>query len=298
MERYRVLPIVLALGCAVAGSAPVYAQSGQEASPSGPQQRPARVAAPRPMPFLYDTGKQRGASSIEFRSFEQMAEKDRDLAADAESSIGERAGFAGLEFNEGSWAYRQLVCPALPKHLFLLFTRNNGRGDVSVFSASIPRGGEGRVRIIPIQRRGYSLFSPAPVNSLTISAFNHIRTEEEIKTTSDWLGTALCYAALAGEHPQAAPPIDAAETPMVPAAPPTVLEISQRGGAVIRFTDVAAAPRPMEWTMTFDGTGKLLKASHAPASLEPVKVSQAKPLDVHGKLLSPAAVDLRGKQLP
>jgi hypothetical protein len=298
MERLRVLPIVLALGCAVAGSAPVFAQGGQEPSPAEPQQRSVRVHAPRPMPFLYDTGKQQGASSIEFHSFEQMAEKDRDLAADAEASIGERAGFAGLEFNEGSWSYRQLVCPALPNHLFLQFTGNNGRGDVSEFSASIPRGGTGRVRIIPIQRRGYSLFSPAPVNSLTISAFNHIRTEEEIKTTSDWLGTALCYAALAGAHPQAAPPMDAPEMPKAPAAPPTVLEILQRGGAEIRFTDVAAAPRPMEWTLTFDGAGKLLKASHAPASLEPLKTSQAKPVDVRGKLVSPATVDLRGKQIP
>jgi hypothetical protein len=298
MDRLRVLPIVVALVCAVALSAPAYAQSSQEPSPSGPLQSSVRVTASRPLPFSYDTEKQRSASSIEFRSFEQMAEKDRDLAADAESSIGERAGFAGLEFNEGSWAYRQLVCPALPHHLFLQFTRNNGRGDVSVFSASIPRGGTGRVRIIPIQRRGYSLFSPAPINSLTISAFNHIRTEEQIKTTSDWLGTALCYAALAGAHPQAAPPIDAPETPEVPAAPPSVLEIPEHGGAVIRFTDVAAAPQPMEWTMTFNGAGKLLKAGHAPASLAPVKASHPVPVDVRGKLQTPAAVDLRGKQLP
>jgi hypothetical protein len=167
-----------------------------------------------------------------------------------------------------------------------------------VFSASIPRGGEGRVRIIPIQRRGYSLFSPAPVNALTISAFNHIRAEEGIKPTFDWLGTALCYAALAGAHPHAAPLIDAPETPKVPAAPPAVLEIFLRGGAVIHFTDVAAAPRPMEWTMTFNSAGKLLKASHEPASLEPVNASQPTPVDVRGTVQSPAAVDLRGKQLP
>jgi hypothetical protein len=74
---------------------------------------------------------------------------------------------------------------------------------VSVFTVSIPRGGDGRVRIIPIQRRGYSLFSPAPINALTISAFNHIRAEEHPKAP-DWLGTGLCYAALAGAHPQAA----------------------------------------------------------------------------------------------
>ncbi len=31
------------------------------------------------------------------------------------------------------------------------------------------------------------------------------------------------------------------------------------GGAVIRFTDVSAIPRPMQWTMTFNGKGKLLQ---------------------------------------
>lgn len=294
MEGYRILPVVMVLGWVVAGGTAVSGQTGQQA----PAPEPQRLAAPRPMPFPYDAGKPQGPLSLQFLSFDQMTQKDRDLAADAESSINERAGFAGLEFNQGSWAYRQMVCPALPGHLFLQFTRNNGRGDVSVFSASIPRGGEGRVRIIPVQRRGYSLFSPAPINALTISAFNHIRAEEGTQASFDWLGTALCYAALAGAHPQAAPPIDAPETPQVPAGPPSVLEIPQRGGAAIRFTDVAALPRPMEWTMTFDGKGKLLKASHAPASMEPVRALHAMPPDVEGRVQSPAVVDLRGKPLP
>jgi hypothetical protein len=107
--------------------------------------------------------------------------------------------------------------PALPEHLFLRFTRNDGAGDVSLFSASIPRG-EGRVRIIPIQRRGYSLFSPAPINAMTISAFNHIRDEERSDQAPDWLGTGLCYAALAGAHPQAALLAEDAEGTEFPAA--------------------------------------------------------------------------------
>ena len=146
------------------------------------------------------------AAALEFRPYDQMTPQDRDLAADAESAIDERAGFVGLEFNQGKWSYQQICCSALPKHLFLQFTRNNGTGDVSVFSASIPRGGDGRVRIIPIVRRGYSLFSPAPINALTISAFNHIRAEEHVDTTPEWLATGMCYAALAGAHPQIGPP--------------------------------------------------------------------------------------------
>ena len=192
----------------------------------------------------------------------------------------------GVEFNQGNRAFQQLVCPALPNHLFLQFIRNNGTGDATVFSASIPRNGEGRVRIIPIQLRGYSLFSPAPVNALTVSAFNHIRAEEHVGQTHDWLGTALCYAALAGGHPQAWTPSEITVGNKLSTAMPSVLEIPNRGGAVIRLTDVASAPRPRVWTMTFDGKGKLLKAGHARVGLVEVK-------EIH-----PATVDETGRPRP
>jgi hypothetical protein len=222
------------------------------------------------------------AASLEFRVYDRMSQQDRDLAADAESAIGERAGFANLEFNEGKWSYQQIVCPALPGHLFLQFTRNNGKGDVSVFSASVPRSGDGRVRIIPIVRRGYSLFSPAPINALTISAFNHIRAEEHVVATPEWLATGMCYAALAGAHPQIGPP-EQTDIKKLPAAPTGKEMIPMRGGAVIRFTDVAAPSRPMQWTMTFNGKGKLLHATHTAAPKSGGKVVQKTPTEVEGK---------------
>ena len=147
-------------------------------------------------PFPAEGGGKGKANSLEFRPYEKMTRADQDLAADGESTIAERAGFAGLGFNEGKWAYQQIVCPAFPKHLFLQFTRNNGAGEMSMFSASIPRG-DGKVRLIPIVKRGYSLFAPAPINKLTITAFNRIR-REEAATTTDWFAVGLCYAALAG----------------------------------------------------------------------------------------------------
>ena len=204
MERSRILPAFLVVASLAVFCAPIAAQTGQNAS--APQPSRVRKADRRPMPFPPGSETAGPAATLEFRSYEQMSRQDRDLAADAESSIGERAGFAGLEFNQGKWSYQQIVCPALPNHLLLQFTRNNGTGDVSVFSASIPRGGDGRVRIIPILRRGYSLFSPAPINALTISAFNHIRAEEHSEQPPAWLETGLCYAALAGAHPQVGPP--------------------------------------------------------------------------------------------
>jgi hypothetical protein len=288
MERFRILPILLTIAVIAVISGIGEAQAGQ--NPSTPQPLKVRKAAPRPMPFPPGSETLQTSAPLEFRPYDQMSPQDRDLAADAESSIGERAGFSGLEFNQGKWSYQQIVCPALPKHLLLQFTRNNGKGDVSVFSASIPRGGEGRVRIVPILRRGYSLFSPAPINALTISAFNHIRVEEKADQTPRWLETGLCYAALAGAHPQVGSP-EETEIKKLPAAPPGRLTIPMNGGAVIRFTDVAAIPHPMEWTMTFNGKGKLLKASHSAASKSREKVVERPPVEVKGRPVQSTGVD-------
>jgi hypothetical protein len=282
MARFNHLPFVLA----AASIAPIclhgQAQTTQDNSPGAPREKVV-TDAPRPMPFPPVLGDAGRPHSIEVRPLDQMTEQDRNLAADAEASIGEHAGFVGLEFNRGKWAYQQLMCPVFPNHIFLRFTRNNGVGDVSLFSASVPRGGEGRVRIIPIQMRGYSLFSPAPVNALTISAFNHIRAEEHPDGSSDWLQTALCYAALAGGKPQAWTPVDPPDGQAFTAPMSSVLEIPVRGGAIIRFMDVSTMPRPRVWTMTFDGKGKLLKAGHAPADLVNAKVVHPAPVDEKGK---------------
>jgi hypothetical protein len=290
MERFRTLPILLAIAAIALVCAPVEAQTDQDLS--APQYSRVRKAAQRPMPFPPGSETMDHVAALEFRSYDRMSEQDRDLLADAESAIGERAGFAGLEFNQGKWSYQQIVCPALPNHLFLQFTRNNGSGDISVFSASIPRGSEGRVRIIPIQRRSYSLFSPAPINALTISAFNHIRAAENPARVSDWLATALCYAALAGAHPQIGPP-EVTDFKKLPAVPPGRLEIPMRRGAVLRFTDVSAIPRPMDWTMTFNGKGKLMKATHSAAQKSKGTVVERTPAEVQGKPIH--AADAEGK---
>lgn len=215
-----------------------------------------------PGPFVPDGGKHLTERSIRFLPASEMKPSDRLIAADAESSIAEHARWNGFALEDGSWNYQQVACPALPGHLFLQYTRNNGVGDVTVFSAAIPRNGEGRVRIIPILKRSYSLFSPAPINSMTISAFNHIRNEEPGGDASDWLGNGLCYAALAGAHPLLlSPTAEPALHKPIPAVTP-VLVIAGEGTEVIKFADAAARPRPMQWTMTFGKKGKLVKAAH------------------------------------
>jgi hypothetical protein len=297
MLRRFVPPFILAIACAAAVCAGAAAQTAQDVPGTGFKVKPLN-AKPVPMPFPPGSERPDRAKAIEFRTAGQMSEKDRLIEAGAEASIQERTTWAGMEFGGGGWNYRQVVCTALPNHLFLQFTRNSGAGDVSVFSASIPRGGEGRVRIIPIQKRGYSLFSPAPINALTISAFNHIRAEENPAAPPDWLATGLCYAALAGASPETVLLTDDAAPQKFPAASPAILEIPGNGGAVIRFADVAASPRPMEWTMTFNGKGKLLKATHAPAALVTATATPQAPADLKGTPMHQAIVDAPSTQNP
>jgi hypothetical protein len=223
---------------------------------------------PPGVPFAIESKNREYARSIGVVPAADISRQDQDLIADAQSTIQEKAGFENLEFNEGAWTYEKLECPALPGHLFLRFSRNNGTRDMSQFSAAIPRNGQGTIRIIPILRRGYSLFSPAPIGPLTIAAFNRIRKDENPDPPAEWLGTGLCYAALAGANPQAGQVREALPDKVnLPDTLPPMLVLPREGGAVIRFVDVSATPRPMEWNMTFNDKGKLLKATHTPAYL-------------------------------
>jgi hypothetical protein len=225
---------------------------------------------------------------IEFRATDQMIAKDREVVANAESSIAERAKFLGMEFDEGKWNYEQVVCSAIPNHILLRFTRNDGTGDVSIFSASIPQNGDGRVWIIPIRMRGYSLFSPAPINAMAISAFNRIRSEEHFEIPPDWLATGLCYAGLTGGRPQVALSVDPFEGSKVPLASPPRMQIQNRGNVILSFVDLSTTQHPMEWSMEFDASGKLLRILHKAAGLMQPKVYHPASIDLNKNGAPPA----------
>lgn len=257
----RALPIFLALLCSATFSR-------SQDFPSDTSNKVRTVPAPsEPAPFGTARNLPLPIYSVKFESADQLPPQDRLVIANAESTIGELARSAGMEYTENQWNYREISCPSFANHVFLQFSRENGRGDVSVFSASIPRNGVGKMRLIPILKRSYSLFSPAPINALTISAFNHIRTEEGQSANNDWLGNALCYAALAGSHPQIASS-DAwpsLKSPVPPLTAALDVQFNNKGQEVISFDDLAAPAHPMEWTMTFTREGKLIKATHKPA---------------------------------
>jgi hypothetical protein len=241
----------------------------------------------QPVPFGADE-KHGSASQIEFRSAAQMTQADIDLASSRQAAIREKASLAGFDVNEGRWDREQIECPAFPNHELLRYAQNGGPGGESVFTASISRTSHEQVRVVPILRRGYSLYSPAPMNALTITVFNHIREEEHAPATADWLEIGMCYAALAGAHARV--PLAGVDTgsEIMPFEAPAILQIPAEGGAVIRFLDASTVPIPMVWTMTFDGAGKVVSADHHPA------------LEARPRVLSPTVEqpEPKGKPLP
>ena len=257
MER----PYIAAFGVlltAVGLVVPVHAQSQSQAQPDASAWHPVPQARPVHVPFPID-GKL--PYTVDIRPAAAVSAQDRQLESNEENSIRERAGVHLMDFTPNGWSYSQIACPAFPGHLFLRFTRAAGKGDVSAFTASIPRFGQGKDRIIPIQRRGYSLFSPAPINAMTIASFNHILAEERTSGEPEWAAIAVCYAALAGTG---------GEGTLTPVGAP-ILWIEKDGGATIVIT--TTDPRTKDWTMIFDSKGVLRKATHtglADSTVHPV----------------------------
>ncbi len=294
MERIKRILAVLAFTALAVLCAPCKAQEARSL-PSSPEPIPVtRRAAPRPMPFSLD-GDGPEAALIDFRSVDQINQQDRELWAEARTSIRERADIAGMDFNQSSWEVRQIVCSALPAHLFLTFTRDSGTSVASAFTASIPRG-PGQLRVIPILRRGYSPYSPAPVNEQTLSAFNHLRAEEHPAQPPEWLATGLCYAALAGAHPAIALTGNLHHSEDSNAAPAS-LTVSPDSGGQISFIDLNANPQRALWTMSFDGNGKLLKVTQSAAPKSRRKVIQTNPAKIHERLV-PQSSGIQGKPVP
>jgi hypothetical protein len=226
---------------------------------------------PTPTPFPIDAHTTT-IPQLAYLTRDQMAAADAELADANEAEIARRAGLQGFNLDrESGWGYEQAVCPVFPDHLILDYSRTNGSGDVSLFSVAIPRGSAagGHVRVIPVRRRSYSLWTPSSSNALTLNDFNHMVKEGGNGVDPDWLTLSLCYAALAGGHVRAA---------LVPASPaeevyplflPAKLTVSGSGGAQIHLVDVThyadTKARAMNWELSFAQSGQLLKVKHTVA---------------------------------
>jgi hypothetical protein len=305
MHRLKTLFLVLTVHCIAAVCASLPAQETRQVPQTAqsvtviPQTAPAPREIrlqPRSVPFSLDAKNAVQRPSIALLSVDQMSQSDRALADGAQPAIRERAAKLNPDLNTGAWTYRQVLCPELPNHVFLRFARNSGPGDLSLFTASIPRDVDGKVRIVPIRMRGYQLFTPAPESARGIAVFNRIREEEHAGTSANWLATGLCYAALTGGTVQAAVSAEGETNRQDALASPPSLQLTHDGGAIVTFTDAEAKPRPVAWSLCFDPSGKLLKVTHRPATIPEVKAIT--PSTVPRSELVPATHLESGKPVP
>lgn len=245
-----------------------------QAAGQAPANYPVRTlpqATEAALPFAVNVPAAEISNSIIFLSPDAMSSADLETVKSAMSGIRHKSAQAGFNLDDGNWSYQQVVCPVLPEYLLLLYTRDNGVGDVSRFSAIILREGKTEVLILPILRRSFTLYTPAPVNPLTIAVFNRIRENGQTEKKPDWLMTGLCYAALAGAHVKLVPPdTKQGSGSAVPAMAP-LLQIEE-GMSIVHFVDVENAQKPREWDLAFDPKGKLVKVTVAVASPLNVKM--------------------------
>src|ERR1700748_1948886 len=113
MAPFRISPFVLAATLLAA----VFVFSSDSCGQNQPENSKHERVVPDPVPpkpFSTRGIRQTPEYTVEFRSADQLSEKDRLLLADAESSIAEHAGFAGLEYQQNNWNYRQIVCSTFP----------------------------------------------------------------------------------------------------------------------------------------------------------------------------------------
>jgi len=229
--------------------------------------------------------------TVAVRPAAAMTQEDKDLAASAAGAIRERAALYELGFNQGDWQESQLECPAFPQHLFLRFTRNMGTGDLSMFTVSIPRGREGRVRVIPILRRGFAPIFSAPESKTTMAAFNQVRAEEHIGAKADWSAVSVCYAAMTSARWNQ--PHDAVTLVMV--GSPTLV-LGDHG--VLSVALELADPAPGRWVVLYDRSGQVVKTEYTgfrDLTWRPVPAPVA---DLKGKPFPPVYTEENGRPVP
>ena len=160
-----------------------------------------------------------------------------------------------------------------------------------MFAAVVPRG-TGHVRVIPVSRRGWTLFTLTGENALTIHDFNAIVREEGHGLLPNWLQLGLCYAALAGGHVRAALLDDGAkpEAMPVPAASRLMVAYGKKGAEVVLESGNLGTDR-RSWTLKFNGRGELMKVALGRTPMLTARSIQPKPLAA-GKPAQPSGVEV------
>jgi hypothetical protein len=206
-----------------------------------------------------------------------ISAEGKELIAAAKPEIRRRAEIDSFDFDHSRWNVEQIACSAFPHSLVLRYTAGKSPRQRSEFIASIARAG-GEVRFIPVQRKGYSPYSPMPGNVMTIGAINTMLEREDAKPHVSQI--AVCYAAFVGAAPQTGND----GRSFVRLEVPPVIRVPVMGDETVLLTTGGIPPQ--DWTLEFDPGGKLLKAEEEPVAMVIRKVPPLQ--EPKGKPVPPA----------
>ena len=244
-------------------------------------------APSRPLssPFPLDTHTT-AASTLHFVPVDQLPAADRTLLAASQPRItalareqgfdfpGQAASGQGSEKIRSHWIAQQAVCTALPDHLLIRYQRAPDTHREASFTVSVPRSAAGRIRFVPVERKGFTLYTPARRNRLTLVVFNDLLREDAHTIHADWLGLGLCYAALAGDRVQAATALVPSTGDPQPTYTTAALSLSWKQPPAITFVGLPpGGANPLQWTLIFTPGGLLHKVQTKDAY--PLKVTPA-----------------------
>lgn len=236
-------------------------------------------------PFLTDT-QSTSASILDYRPVEQLNAGDRALLKSSLSRIVALANEQGFDFQgqesedgQSGWIARQAVCSALPNHLLIHYVQAPGTRSEASFTVALPRDGVGRIHLAPVERRGFTLYTPSRRNRLTVVIFNDLLREDKDTARADWLGLGLCYAALAGDHVEAVTALSPSSQPSTGIPQPTYttasLSLSWKQPPSITFVGLPpGGATARQWTLIFTPNGSLHKVQTKRAY--PLAVSPAR----------------------
>lgn len=275
MQRVKVCLSILGMVAAVAAGVQGLTQTrGQDPD------RKSRIAAHSItlgdlLPFALGATPQNSSEEIGFRAAREMIPEDGQLVSDRWSAIEKKAFENGFNLNKKHWKFEQIVNPAFPDHVLLLFLKDGPPDELSEFSAIVCRTGTEPVLVIPILRRGYLPYSASQEDPVAMAAFNRLLATERTHGKPYWLWVSSGYAALNGDHAilsTADAEVGQQGSTSWLAPPVPSLSAMVDGGAVARFA-VQKSPGTLDgWELTFDKSGSLINVRSSPIKALNLKV--------------------------
>jgi hypothetical protein len=206
--------------------------------------------------------------TLPVRTAAEMTDEDAALLNRREADVSRAAAFYGFDISDSvRWTYEQVVCHTLPDHLILAFTNRTSPKGPSRFVAVVPHG-SGDVQVVTDFTHGLLPFHPTWKSGNAYAVFNRMvaadRGEHGLQPNSHWLNLGMCYVALAGGSvPKVAAPLGdvaASDALLKRDGFTPIIRFGDHGAADVAFSDVQALKHTANWTLSFDGSGRLKKA--------------------------------------